>query len=62
MAKTREELEEVFNLFDTNGNGYLEPEEIVQAAEQLGQQCSTADLNKVFQHLFAFNFNRFSTI
>jgi Ca2+-binding EF-hand superfamily protein len=30
--KTKEELEEVFNSFDTNGNGFLESEEIIQAA------------------------------
>ncbi len=32
-SKTKEELEEVFNLLDTNGNGFLEPEEIIKAAE-----------------------------
>jgi len=32
MAKTKEELLEVFNSFDTHNNGFLEAEEIVQAA------------------------------
>ncbi|XP_028394760.1 calmodulin-beta-like [Dendronephthya gigantea] len=44
------ELKEAFELFDTNGNGYISKEELVQAMKRLGEDLSNEELESMIRN------------
>lgn len=44
------EIKEAFDLFDTNGNGYITKEELVQAMKRLGENLSNEDIESMISN------------
>ena len=61
MSQSRESLLETFNSFDKDNSGYLDTDEVVQAAQQLGVEATKEEIQAViFLIAHVFTMNRFS--
>ena len=47
MSQSRESLLETFNSFDKDNSGYLDTDEVVQAAQQLGVEATKEEIQAV---------------
>lgn len=47
METSKEALQQIFNTFDKDGNGFIEMKEIEKIAKELGQELSAEEAQKV---------------
>ena len=66
MEKSTEDLRKVFDSFDKDGSGELDLNEVVEAAKELDQDVSIAELDSIFKkidknHNGKIDFDEFKT-
>lgn len=55
MESSKESIRQVFNSFDKDNSGFIDFDEIIKVAQELGQQITTAEVKKVMKAIIMNN-------